>query len=373
MSTLKGFELMNGKWSYVGFSKNKKGKLKGRKNKTINPRFVEICKYSKEELKAYLASELSKYYKNVISQDGFLFVKGKDKVCLTAHMDTTPKVEYGKRKLVKDIYEYEEDGKHVIHSPQGIGGDDRCGVYMILKVLETTEYRPYIIFCEDEEIGCVGSSKFAKSKFINDLDDVRFIVQLDRRGSNDAVFYDDDNTEFHEWIEEKTGYKEAIGSCSDISMICPECGISGVNLSCGYYNEHHDYETVKLEEMERTFEAAVTLIREGNKLEKPFEYKEKVYYRSSYWNDGWGGYSYSGYARKSYGGYSYGGYNTIGDYALYVMWMNAQGKEEDVFYESLATEEEGWWQFFTDHPDICFNDVLDYDVYDMDELTEMEK
>lgn len=371
MSALKGFNYNNGFWKYVGFN-TKKEKPKGRKNKTINPRFVELCKFGKDDLKAYLASELSKYYKNVISNDGFLFVKGTDKVCLTAHMDTTRTVEYGKRELVKDIYEYEEDGKHVIHSPQGIGGDDRCGVYMILKILEETNYRPYIIFCEDEEIGCVGSGKFAKSKFVDDLKAVRFIVQLDRRGSNDAVFYSDTNEEFHRWIEDTTGYEEAIGSCSDISTICPACGIAGVNLSCGYYNEHHDYETVKLEEMERTYQTAVKLIEEGNKLEESFEYKERVYNFHSYNRSVYGYYDdpeddwYSGHFSRYSGGYS-GGYSnsllTNDNMALYVSWMNRKAVHEEIYYDGLESIADGWYQFFIDHPDISFNDVLDYEEY----------
>ncbi len=366
MSALKGFTYENGLLKYIGFN-TKKDKPKGRKNKTINPRFVELCKFEKSELKSYLAKELSKYYKNVISNDGFLFVKGTDKVCLTAHMDTTRTLEYGPRELVKDIYEYEEDGKHVIHSPQGIGGDDRCGVYMILKVLEETNLRPYIIFCEDEEIGCIGSGKFADSKFVDDLKEVNFIIQLDRRGSNDAVFYSDDNTDFHSWIEEKSGYKEATGSCSDISEICPACGIAGVNLSCGYYNEHHDYETVKLEEMERTYQTTVKLIEEGNKLDEPFEYIEKKFnfsWNRSYGLDWWDDYKYEKDNRYDYRGSHLPYSEPSTDAALYVSWDNKNGDVGEDFYDNLYSVEEGWCTFFMDHPDVCFNDILDYQEYD---------
>lgn len=375
--TLKGYEVKNNTYKYVGFNNtkvdkvdkamelvSKAKKLNAKKNETINPRFIELCKYEKHELKAYLASELKKYYRNVISNDGFLFVKGTDKVCLTAHMDTTNSVDYGKRQLVKDVYEFVENDKHVVFSPQGIGGDDRCGVYMILKILETTDYRPYIIFCEDEEIGCVGSRKFSKSKFINDLKEMKFVIQLDRHGSNDAVFYDDINDEFHDWVEEVTGYKEAIGSCSDISEICPACGISGVNLSCGYYNEHHDYETVKLEEMERTYEAAVKLIEEGLKLKESFVYEEMVYRGYSRHDlEDWfyGNYSNSK-SLYSYGGFK--GYDDDVSYALYIAWQDREGNACEDYYDGLSCMAEGWQSFYFDHPDICFNDVIDYEEYD---------
>lgn len=371
MSTLKGYEVMGKTFKYIGFDTKvkepvdktkelvkKAKKLNAIKNKTINPRFIELCKFEKSELKAYLEAELKKYYGNVISNDGFLFVKGTDNVCLTAHMDTTNSVEYGKRQLVKDVYEYVENGKHVVYSPQGIGGDDRCGVYMILKILEETSYRPYIIFCEDEEIGCVGSGKFAESKFVDELKDVRFIVQLDRRGNNDAVFYDDVNDDFHAWVEKVTDYKEAIGSCSDISVICPACGVSGVNLSCGYYNEHHDYETVVLEEMERTYEAAVKLIQEGIKLDVPFEYMA-AFYGNSFNYDDWFGTSYKRNGSMS-GHYSYLDEMTC---ALYVSWQDKNGKADEEYYDGLFSIAEGWQSFFFDHPEVCFNDVIDFEEY----------
>ena len=173
---------------------------KGRKNKTINKEFAEICKLSQSELKAFLNKKLGEYYKNVIAQDGFIYVKGKDKICVTAHMDTVHK------ETVKDFYEYRENGKHIISSPQGIGGDDRCGIYMILKILETG-LRPTIIFCEDEEIGCIGSSKFVDTKFIKNLEKMYFLIELDRTGGSNVVFYEDDNDNFHDFVLNETGYE----------------------------------------------------------------------------------------------------------------------------------------------------------------------
>ena len=51
----------------------------------------------------------------------------------------------------------------VAMSPQGIGGDDRCGVWMILQILRTANC--HVLFCEDEEVGCVGAKKFTKRSF----------------------------------------------------------------------------------------------------------------------------------------------------------------------------------------------------------------
>lgn len=333
-----------------------KRELKGEKNNPSNKEFVELCKLTKEEMKSYLAKELSKYYRNVISKDGFLYVKGKDKIALTAHMDTTPTVEYGTRKPVKDVYEYIEDENHVIHSPEGIGGDDRCGIYIIMKILKETDYRPSIIFCEDEEIGCVGSDKFATSKFIKDLENVNFIVELDRRGNNDMVFYEDENEKFHEYVGDLTGYIEKTGSCSDISNICPACGIAGVNLSVGYHNEHHEYETVVLEEMENTYEATLNLLLASKIEDIQFEYIEYVYRRD------WGN-KYDSYRIYNSVTDTYDEYQNIG---LYVEWDNGYGDKGDDEYQGDSFAEV-WEQFFTEHPNIGMTNVVNFLEYDLDD------
>ena len=51
---------------------------KGIKNKRMNNKFIKICKLNKVQLKRYLENELKKYYKNVISQEGFLYYVGEE-------------------------------------------------------------------------------------------------------------------------------------------------------------------------------------------------------------------------------------------------------------------------------------------------------
>lgn len=340
--------------------------------KITNKEFVEILKLDKKSLKKYLNKELKKYYSEVKNENGFLYAKG-DNIALTAHMDTTPTVEYGNRKPVKDVYEYVEDEKHIMYSPQGIGGDDRCGVYMILKILRTTDLRPTIIFCEDEEIGCVGSDKFTKTKYIDDLKEMYFIIQLDRRGSNDLVFYDDENEEFHSYCEEITGYREAIGSCSDISNLCPVCGVSGVNISCGYYNEHHDYETVNLDEMENTFEITKKLIIDGLNKKEQYEYIERVYQRYNF--------GYDGYYKRLYR------YNYEDDYDDRILGKTYNERKlneaKETYYLEIEFDNgidygfdsiqessiaDCWYAFFSSHPTIRMSDVTDYAEYSDSDL-----
>ena len=79
------------------------------------------------------------------------------------------------------------------------------------------------------------------------------IFQLDRRGSDDCVFYDCDNPDFTKYVE-SFGFKEAYGSFSDISIIAPAWGVAAANLSAGYYNEHQKIEILKVRELEKTIE-----------------------------------------------------------------------------------------------------------------------
>lgn len=244
-----------------GISKmySKSFEYKGRKNKTDFPDLVKILKMTQPELKEYLKSELNRYNYEVISDDskhGHLYAKGKVPVLLIAHMDTVH------AEVIKDFYEYYDKVKqtHTLSSPQGIGGDDRCGVWSILKILEAG-LRPWILFVEDEEIGCLGSQTFCKSEYMNDIsENIKFMIEIDRRGNNDLVFYEDDNSGWHKYCEKITGYEEAYGSYTDICELSEASGVASVNISSGYYNEHTFEETIVVEETLNTIEAVKKMI-----------------------------------------------------------------------------------------------------------------
>lgn len=104
-------------------------------------------------------------------------------VLLVAHLDTV-------HNELPHIICRSEDGRYIM-SPQGIGGDDRCGVYIILQII--SEVRCHVLFCEDEETGGQGAKAFERSGI---QIDVNYIVEVDRRGNNDAVFYNCDNPKF---------------------------------------------------------------------------------------------------------------------------------------------------------------------------------
>lgn len=244
--------------------------------KIINKKlFEKIVTKTQEQLKPYLASSLVNLGYRPISRNGFLYAEGKVPVLLVAHMDTVHKEQ------VQNICWDKKD--NVVMSPQGIGGDDRCGVYMILSILK--DINCHVLFCEDEEIGCVGARKFTAQQEI--FPSVNCIIEFDRKGSNDAVFYDCANKDFTDFVCAH-GFMEAIGIYSDISIIAPHLGVAAVNLSCGYYNAHTTSEYVVSSQMEANIEYAKALI---NDCIQRYEYIEAApVYKS--WGHYGGSYRY---------------------------------------------------------------------------------
>ena len=74
-------------------------------------------------------------------------------------------------------------------------------------------------------------------------------VELDRTGSNDAVFYQCRNRQFERHIN-SFGFQTAFGSFSDISILAPHLNLAAVNLSTGYYHAHQPGEYVRLDKVE---------------------------------------------------------------------------------------------------------------------------
>lgn len=197
--------------------------------------FQQLVAIKQNSLHKTMSSYLKKHYPNVITTKDFIFAKGEIPVALVAHLDTVF------AETATDVY-YDKE-KNVIWSPQGLGADDRAGVFAIIKLIRRG-YRPHIILTTDEELGALGAKNFIKSypkDRIKELD-IKYIIQLDRRGTNDCVFYDCENSDFVQYVE-SFGFIENWGSFSDISIICPAWEVAGVNLSVGYEDEHSLVET----------------------------------------------------------------------------------------------------------------------------------
>lgn len=227
--------------------------------------FKKILKMTQKELKSFCAFELRKYYKKIDNRKKFIYCKGELPVLMVAHLDTVHK------ETPKDIFHDQE--QNVMWSPQGIGGDDRCGIYAILTLLKRG-LRPHVLFTCDEEIGGVGASEFSKSGI--PLDNVKYLIELDRRGEKDMVFYECGNEDFINYVE-SFGFEEDYGSFSDICYISPVYDLASVNLSIGYYNEHQLQEHIKLNHMMTTIDKVEAMLKDSTQLEEPFDYQEVIF------------------------------------------------------------------------------------------------
>ena len=178
---------------------------------------------------------------------GNLYVtKGKSDTypCIVAHLDQV------QERHSKDFIAYEAEDIIIGFSPkhkeqQGLGADDKCGLWIGLKCLQKFDCLKLAFFV-GEEVGCKGSG-LANMAF---FDDCRFVIEPDRKGSEDLItqigwtpLCSDD---FLKDIGfKKFGYKETDGMMTDIEAL-KDHGLllSCINVSCGYYKPHSNEEFV---------------------------------------------------------------------------------------------------------------------------------
>lgn len=217
-----------------------------------------------------------------VCRDSYILVKGEAPVLLVAHLDTVH------RQPVEQICRTDDGG--LLMSPQGIGGDDRCGVYALNAIYGQSEAMPWLLFTCDEEAGGIGAGAFCakhrRGAFPERLGQLKLIIEIDRKGKDDAVYYGCGNKGFEDYITGK-GFTTSYGSFSDISYIAPELGVAAVNLSAGYYNAHTLHEYINKKHLEDTVRKVTEIVVESTNPEFPrYEYVEA----RRYCGRGWGGY-----------------------------------------------------------------------------------
>ena len=321
-------------------------------------RMEDILGMTQDQLKTYLSNYLCGTGYKINVADGYVFAKGDVNILLIAHMDTA-------RKEIPSVVLKlpTENGIKICAENSLVGGDDRCGVWMIMNIIKNVKC--HVLFLEDEEIGCIGARKFADSEHAKYVkENIAFMIELDRRGSNDCVFYSNDNRDFIKYIEEKTGTKESIGSMSDISIIMPETGVAGVNLSCGYYREHTKDEYIMVDEMNDM----MWRVQKFLESETEFPIYEYVERKRTYT-------SYNAYKQWSIDDYAFGrayqrklslndnALNSLKELRLTVSlddgWVTDDGI--DLEYEVTGSSPaECWAKMFLEHEDLSFSMIEDF-------------
>ena len=202
-------------------------------------------------LKDTLGRFLAKRYKKVVNAKEYIYAQGNIPIALVAHMDTVFKSPPDPDEIFYDKQ------KGVVWSCAGLGADDRAGVFAILRIIQRG-YLPTVIFTTDEEIGGGGASALVRD-FPQAPCRLSYIIELDRRGINDCVFYQCDNDEFVKYVE-SFGFEENWGTFTDISIICPKWKIAGVNLSVGYEDEHDYIERLYVRHLYKTINRVIKML-----------------------------------------------------------------------------------------------------------------
>lgn len=167
------------------------------------------------------------------------------------------------------VHQYEPGFRLCLHSPgnsiltardgngkqTGVGGDDKCGIYLALAMLHELEHVT-AVFVRDEETGCHGSGSVPLTWF----DHAAFVIQADRNNRTMDIIPDTNgyccaSDEFVEAIlnlptAKANQHRRAEGSVTDIGELASRgLGVSMVNISSGYHDAHMHTEYVKLDEL----------------------------------------------------------------------------------------------------------------------------
>jgi di/tripeptidase len=178
---------------------------------------------------------------------------------------------------------YDKDG-----NPTGIGGDDKCGIFICMELLQKLD-KVKVAFFVSEETGCHGS-KMVDAEF---LKDVGYCIQYDAPGDHlisytcfGTTLFDMDGKFFKTALSSITksfGNEMFVQShpYTDIMMIKQKSDLSCLNMSCGYYNMHTKNEFVCLYDVERAITAGMNLVKDLGLQKYEFKYepnKPKIQY-----------------------------------------------------------------------------------------------
>lgn len=163
--------------------------------------------------------------------------------CVVAHMDCVLDRPNRIVKIKKDkIYGINPTTNKQI----GLGMDDANGVCCALQLLKAVPDLK-VCFTTEEEIGYNGAEIAAEN--IDFFNDVSYMIQADRRGKSDLITHTNGiDSASEDWLQDITplmaqyGYVEEWGTGTDIGELAEKLQLSGVNISCGYDNEHSDSE-----------------------------------------------------------------------------------------------------------------------------------
>ncbi len=178
---------------------------------------------------------------------------GAQAACLVAHVDTV----WDRKRVTPRVYFDRQ--RRVFWSPDGLGADDRAGVFAAFMVRRQTGCA-VLLTDEEESMGLGASAALADKSIRAALAGHKLLVELDRQGARQAVIYSDQPTGFLPWVR-SFGFRTGEGTFTDIALLGPALRLPAVNLSVGYYGEHTRAERLRLNELNWTIGAAVRMVK----------------------------------------------------------------------------------------------------------------
>ncbi len=172
--------------------------------------------------------------------------------CIVAHMDEVHQYKGTKEIVMKNglIWAKYKESKKLC----GLGADDANGIYIALELLNIIPNLK-ICFTTEEEIG--GNGAYEASINTEFFENCQYLIQADRRGKSDLIVHTNGVMITSDLflshivdICDKYEYSSQYGVFTDVGILAPRLSLSGINVSCGYYNEHTVKEYTNIKELE---------------------------------------------------------------------------------------------------------------------------
>lgn len=183
----------------------------------------------------------------------------------------------GKKKSRKKTYDGVQD--YLYTSAQGIGGDDKCGIYGCLELMRSLRNVKAMFFVQ-EECGTIGARGIELSEF----EDSAYLIELDRRGNSDIImdynFSETISPKFEEVLEQQMGddWEQADGTFTDVMILAERgVGISAINVSCGYYKAHTKEEYISWKDLNKSIAFCFDLAQALGQDVYSHEYEDQAF------------------------------------------------------------------------------------------------
>lgn len=207
--------------------------------------------------------------------------------CVVAHTDHVVSCD-NKEVRIKNNKIW---GKDKLTGKQtALGCDDTNGICCALQLLkEIPDIK--VCFTTEEEVGFLGADYASDN--VDFFYNVAYMIQADRHGNSDLITHTNGIYSASEgWLQEisgimaEFGYSETWGLGTDIGVLAEKLEISGVNISCGYYEEHRATEYMIISELQNCLnfmEAILKTVPLDKQYTIKIDYKP---YNSAYaWNN----------------------------------------------------------------------------------------